>query len=88
MNKYWEHFKTISKHKILVGYYCCKAGQIKRGLLHDNSKFGPTEFFSSARYFQGTGSPIDKEKAEKGYRRSRREFCSSRGIGRPNPLFL
>ena len=67
MNKYWEHFKTISKHKILVGYYCCKAGQIKRGLLHDNSKFGPTEFFSSARYFQGTGSPIDKEKAEKGY---------------------
>ena len=67
MNKYWKHFKTIGKHKILVGYYCCKCGQIKRGLMHDNSKFGPTEFFSSAKYFQGTGSPIDKEKAEKGY---------------------
>ena len=66
MNKYLAHFKTIAKHKILVGYYCCKCGQVKRGLMHDNSKFGPTEFFTSARYFQGNSSPIAKEKVEKG----------------------
>lgn len=35
--------------------------------MHDLSKFGPTEFFSSARYFQGDSSPIDAEKKEKGY---------------------
>lgn len=67
MNKYLAHLKTITKHKILVGYYCCKCGQIKRGLMHDNSKFGLTEFFTSAKYFQGNISPINKEKAEKGY---------------------
>lgn len=35
--------------------------------MHDNSKFGLTEFVSSARYFQGNSSPIEKEKAERGY---------------------
>lgn len=67
MNKYVEHFKTISKHKAIVMYNCMRAGIFWRGLMHDNSKFGPTEFFSSARYFQGTSSPIDAEKAAKGY---------------------
>lgn len=47
--------------------FCFKCGQLKRGLLHDLSKFGTTEFFSSARYFQGDSSPIDAEKKEKGY---------------------
>jgi len=67
MNKYLAHLKTITKHKVIVGYYCFKCGQYKRGLLHDNSKFGITEFFTSARYFQGDSSPIDAEKREKEY---------------------
>lgn len=67
MNKYLAHLKTISKHKLIVGYYCFKCGQYKRGLLHDNSKFGVTEFFTSAHYFQGDSSPIDAEKKEKEY---------------------
>lgn len=67
MNKYWKHFKTIAKHKVIVMYNCFRAGIIWRGLAHDNSKFGPTEFFSSAKYFQGTRSPIDAEKEIKGY---------------------
>lgn len=67
MNKYWKHFKTITKHKVIVMYNCFRAGIIWRGLTHDNSKFGPTEFFSSAKYFQGTRSPIDAEKEVKGY---------------------
>lgn len=67
MNKYIKHFKTITKHRRIVRHYCFKCGQYKRGLLHDLSKYSPSEFWTSARYFQGTYSPIDAEKNEKGY---------------------
>ena len=65
--KYWNHFKTITKHKIIVGSLCIKCGYIKRGLLHDLSKYSIVEFGSSAKYFQGSRSSIDAEKIEKGY---------------------
>lgn len=67
LEKYLKHFKTITKHKFYVMKFCFKCGKIKRGLLHDLSKYGITEFCSSAKYFQGTSSPIDAEKKEKGY---------------------
>ena len=67
MNKYIKHFITITKHKFYVMKFCFKCGLYKHGLLHDLSKYGKTEFFSSAKYFQGTSSPIDAEKNEKGY---------------------
>jgi len=67
MNKYWRHFKTITKHKFIVTSLCFKCGYIWRGLTHDLSKYTPTEFFSSARYFQGNRSPIDAEKEAVGY---------------------
>lgn len=67
MKKYIKHFLTITKHKYYVMKFCFKCGFYKRGLLHDLSKYGKTEFCSSARYFQGTSSPIDAEKREKGY---------------------
>jgi len=57
----------ISKHKLYVMKFCFKCGIYKRGLLHDLSKFGPTEFLNSAKYYTGTRSPIDIEKEEKGY---------------------
>lgn len=67
MNKYLKHLITISKHKYYVMKFCFKCGYYKRGLLHDLSKFGKTEFFSSAKYFQGNRSPIEAEKENKGY---------------------
>ena len=67
MNKYFKHFLTISKHIRLVRKLCFKCGFYKRGLLHDLSKFSPTEFKSSAKYFQGDKSPIDAEKIKLGY---------------------
>lgn len=67
MSKYWKHFKTITKHKLKVAKHCAMVGIPLRGLLHDASKYGFTEFISSARYFQGTRSPIDAEKEDKGY---------------------
>lgn len=64
---YWEHFKTITKHKWYVMLACFKAGIYWQGIVHDLSKYSPKEFCTSARFFQGNGSPIDKEKAERGY---------------------
>lgn len=67
MAKYIKHFITITKHKHYVMKFCFKCGLYKRGIMHDLSKYSITEFFSSAKYFQGTSSPIAAEKKEKGY---------------------
>ena len=63
----WKHFKLITKHKLYVFYYCCIAGIPLRGLIHDVSKYSPTEFFESAKYFQGDSSPINACKKANGY---------------------
>lgn len=62
-----RHLSTIIKHKLIVGKECIRCGQVWRGLMHDNSKFGFTEFLASARYFQGNRSPIAAEKEDNGY---------------------
>lgn len=62
----FKHFKKVCVHKYWVFYYCCKAGIPVQGLLHDISKFSPTEFFESVKYYQGTSSPIDACKKENG----------------------
>ncbi len=67
MRKYIKHFITILRHKYYVGIECFRRGLYWQGIMHDMSKFHPVEFFASARYFQGDKSPIEAEKAEKGY---------------------
>ena len=67
LKKYFKHFITITRHIHYVRKFCFKCGYYKRGLLHDLSKFSPTEFFASARNFQGNRSPIDAEKERYGY---------------------
>lgn len=67
MKKALKHFKTVCKHKWEVGKICFKCGLYKQGLLHDMSKFSKAEFWTSVKYYQGTSSPIDAEKKEKGY---------------------
>lgn len=67
MGARWKHFKTISKHKWYVFQECQKCGLFWRGLIHDLSKFSPTEFSASAKYFQGDRSPIEAEKEAIGY---------------------
>lgn len=62
----FRHLGKILKHKYWVFYYCCKAGIPWRGIKHDMSKFSPTEFWESVRYYQGTRSPIDACKEDKG----------------------
>lgn len=62
-----KHFKVITKHKIYVMIECFKRGLYWQGLIHDLSKYSLEEFIQSANYFQGTGTPINKIKAELGY---------------------
>ena len=60
------HFHTITAHKLLVMKYCFKVGLYRQGLLHDLSKYGPTEFLVGAKYYQGNRSPNEIERLETG----------------------
>ena len=42
--KAWQHFCTITHHKILVMKGCFRVGLYRQGLMHDLSKYGWTEF--------------------------------------------
>ncbi|MBO5460957.1 MAG: catalase [Ruminococcus sp.] len=57
-----QHFKTITRHKLLVMQGCFRLGLYKQGLLHDLSKYGWTEFKKGCQYYQGTRSPNDAER--------------------------
>lgn len=63
----FKHLKVIITHKWWVFYYACKLGIPWQGFWHDMSKFSPTEFFESIKYYKGTSSPIPECKKDKGY---------------------
>lgn len=65
--KAWKHFKTITYHKYLVMKGCFKVGLYKQGLLHDMSKYSPSEFIPGVKYFQGNRSPNNAEREDIGY---------------------
>ena len=65
--KAWNHFLTITRHKHLVMKGCFQIGLIKQGLLHDLSKYSPTELLVGCRYYKGYMSPNKAEREEKGY---------------------
>lgn len=62
-----EHFKTITRHKLLVMKYCFRLGLYWQGLMHDLSKYSPTEFLVGAKYWRGTQSPNNAERKDHGY---------------------
>ncbi len=66
MNKFFAHFKTITHHRHLVMKACFSVGLYKQGLLHDLSKYSPTEFFVGVKYYQGNMSPNNAERKDKG----------------------
>ena len=63
----FNHFKTITNHKILVMKYCFKVGLYKQGLLHDLSKYSWEEFSAGIKYYQGDRSPNGIQKRKEGY---------------------
>ena len=54
----FKHFFLVLRHKHKVLVHCAKCGILWRGIVHDLSKFSPTEFFESVKYYQGNRSPI------------------------------
>lgn len=67
MQKAWKHFKTITHHKLLVMQGCFRVGLYRQGLLHDLSKYSPSEFLVGVRYYQGDRSPNNAEREALGY---------------------
>ena len=65
--KAWQHFKTITHHRILVMRGCFRVGLYWQGLTHDLSKYSPTEFTIGAKYYQGNRSPNAAEREDKGF---------------------
>ena len=67
MNKAWEHFKTITRHRHMVIRNCRRAGILLQGLKHDLSKYSPSEFVPGAMYYQGNRSPNEGEREDYGF---------------------
>lgn len=62
-----RHLVTITEHKLLVMKHCFRVGLYKQGLLHDLSKYSPSEFWTGVRFYQGNRSPNAAERDLKGY---------------------
>lgn len=67
MIKAWRHFCTITRHRHLVMKGCFKVGLYRQGLLHDLSKYTPTEFLVGCKYYKGYMSPNNAEREDRGY---------------------
>lgn len=67
IKNFFGHLHTVNKHRFTVMRYAFKLGIVWQGLVHDLSKYSPTEFFRGVKYFQGTRSPNDYERELQGY---------------------
>ena len=62
--KFFKHLWVVLKHKHNVTYYASKLGIFWTGFVHDLTKFTPTEFGLSVKYFHGKKSPTIVERAD------------------------
>lgn len=62
---YWKYFKYVIRHKWYVFIECCKMDRPLLGLIHDWTKFRPSEFIPYARYFYGEYPKYDDVLLEK-----------------------
>lgn len=67
ISNFFRHLHTINIHRFTVFIYAVKVGITFQGLVHDLSKYSPTEFFRGVKYYQGTRSPNDYERELHGY---------------------
>lgn len=68
MFNFIKHFIVITRHRHMVMGYCFRSGLYRQGLLHDLSKYSPSEFFPSVKYYaNGKYSPNANERKDKGY---------------------
>jgi len=64
---YLKYLWYVLRHKWYVMIECFKVGLIWRGLVHDNSKFLPDEFFPYAKHFYGNKDGIKTGRNKTGY---------------------
>ena len=67
IKKFFLHLHLVNKHRWIVFKLCVKAGIPFRGLLHDLSKYSPTEFWESVKFYNGSHSPILEAREVNGY---------------------
>ena len=61
------HLRTVGHHRRLVRRYCFRLGLFWQGLVHDLSKYSPTELLPGIKYYQGDRSPNDAQRRDLGY---------------------
>lgn len=62
LERFIGHLRTVARHRHRVLMHCIRAGIPVRGLLHDLSKFTPTEFWPGVRFYSGVHSPTEDER--------------------------
>lgn len=67
IKKAMGHLRTTLRHRHRVIAHCAHCGILRQGLLHDLSKYSPTEFVQGMKYYQGTRSPNEAERRDRGY---------------------
>lgn len=61
------HLHTVNAHRRLVRKYCIKLGIYRQGLMHDLSKYSPSEFIPGVKYYQdGHRSPNNAQREDEG----------------------
>ena len=66
IKKLFSYLSMVQQHRKWVRYYCSLAGIRWRGLVHDLSKYSPTELIENVKYWEPGISPIRVAKQEKG----------------------
>ena len=81
MGMYVDYFKRVMAHKKLVFKKCWKKGLKKQAIMHDMSKFLPSEFVPYAKWFNGPHGVkitdiVDKlnDDIQKEYQMNKRNF--------------
>lgn len=62
--KHWKYLKYVIKHKWFVLCACCRRGLVWQGIIHDWSKFLPSEWRPYAEFFYGP-TKEDREQSVK-----------------------
>ena len=61
------HLHTVNAHRRLVRKYCFKLGIYRQGLMHDLSKYSPSELIPGVKYYQdGHRSPNNAQREDEG----------------------
>ncbi|MFW6172590.1 MAG: DUF5662 family protein [Elusimicrobiota bacterium] len=63
MKKYYLYLKYVVIHKVYVFIECCKLGILLRGILHDFSKFYPSEMIPNVKFHYGPDKKVIRNKS-------------------------